>query len=81
MIMDKLRDLAIELSLKLRTTFDAAAWPGQQAYLVEICGEPGDVYAQGFGVTLDAAAAACWADWEKSEQFLPGASARIEQNY
>ena len=60
--MDKLKDIAIELGLKITTTFDAAAWPGSRAYLVEICGSPGDVYAQGFGVTMDDAIAACLAD-------------------
>ena len=32
------------------------------AYLVEIVGDPGDVYAQGFGATVEAASRACLAD-------------------
>jgi len=33
------------------------------AYLVEVVGNPGDVYAQGFGLTAAEAAAVCLDDW------------------
>jgi hypothetical protein len=61
--METLYQVANSLGLSVTTTTGNSANP-DHAYLVEIRGGPGEVYAQGYGRTVEAAAAACLADFE-----------------
>ena len=67
--MEELQQIAVDNNFKIVTTYEPnrEIHPtyGDLTYLVEIVGEPGDVYAQGFGATIEQASAACLSDWKR----------------
>jgi hypothetical protein len=58
---DLLQRIVAESKLRLLTTFDPERG-GELLYLVEVVGTPGNVYAQGFGGSLESAEVECLAD-------------------